>query len=172
MNSSDKKDFADSFALTCLAYEKTFNTEQAKLYFADLAEFHVSDVVRAMTAHRKDSERGRFFPTIADLVHQIKKANKQTDSKHLAELEWSKVIQAASKGAQLKSGDQVSIASLQMIGGIKQVGFALPAELVSLKKAFLESYQSLTSCKADQVPDHLQNAQLLKQQKLMVVKCD
>ena len=34
MDSIDKKQFADQFALTCLAYEKSFNKELASLYFS------------------------------------------------------------------------------------------------------------------------------------------
>lgn len=172
MNKQDKQAFADGYALTCLAYEKKFNPEQAQLYFGDLSEYDVGQVISAMTAHRKDPERGRFFPSIADLIFQINKANKPADLKTLAELEWSKVIAAASRGVALKSSDEISIGSLQMIGGVHLVGYAEQQELARLKKSFIDNYVALTDCKADQVPEHLTNAPKLKQIKMQVIKRD
>jgi len=170
MNKQDKQQFADGYALTCLAYEKKFNPEQAQLYFGDLSEYDVNQVVSAMTSHRKDQDRGRFFPTIADLIFQINKASKPADVKSIAELEWSKVISAASRGVNLKSSDELSIGSLQMIGGSLAVGNADQYELAKLKKSFIDCYLSLSSCRAEQVPEHLANAQQLKQIKTQVIK--
>ncbi len=172
MNKQDKQAFADGYALTCLAYEKKFNPEQANLYFGDLSEYEVSHVVSAMTSHRKDPDRGRFFPSIADLVFQINKASKPVDAKSIAELEWSKVIAAASRGAVFKSDNQIAIGSVQMIGGVRLVGYAEAQELARLKKGFIDCYLSLLDCKAEQVPEHLTNAQQLKQIKMQVVKRD
>lgn len=172
MNKQDKQLFADGYALTCLAYEKKFNLEQANLYFGDLSEYEVRQVVSAITSHRKDPDRGRFFPSIADIIFQINKSSKPVDAKSIAELEWSKVIAAASRGITFKSDDEFAIASLQMAGGVRLVGYAEPQELARLKKSFVDSYLSLSDCKAEQVPEHLNNAQQLKQIKMQVIKRD
>lgn len=172
MNSADKKQFAENFMLTCLAYDKAFKPELANLFFAELSEFDVSQVVHAMTAHRKEPDRGRFFPSISDLVFQINKASKPVDAKSIAELEWSKVISAASRGAVFKSDNEIAAGSVQMIGGVRLVGYAETNELARLKKAFIDCYLSLSDCKAEQVPEHLANAQQLKQIKMQVVKRD
>jgi hypothetical protein len=170
MQKQDKQAFADGYALTCLAYEKKFNPEQAQLYFGDLSEFDISHVINAMTAHRKDPDRGRFFPTISDLIFQINKFRKPVDSKSVAELEWSKVIEAASRGVSLKSSDELSIGSLQIIGGLLTVGNADQYEIGKLKKSFIDCYLSLAACRAEQVPEHLVNAPQIKQIKTQVIK--
>lgn len=172
MNNADKKQFAENFMLTCLAYDKAFKPELANLFLADLAEFDINQVVHAMTAHRKEPDRGRFFPSIADIIFQINKSSKPVDAKSIAELEWSKVIAAASRGIAFKSDNEIAIGSLQMAGGVRLVGYAEPQELARLKKSFVDSYLSLSDCKAEQVPEHLNNAQQLKQIKMQVIKRD
>ncbi len=172
MINTDKKAFADAFSLTCLAYEKTFNPELASLYFAELSEYSAGDVCHAMTCHRRDADRGRFFPSIADIVYQINKYNKSESDHHAVDLEWSKVLRASAKGIKPTECNQYALAALQMVGGVKVVGYAEVADLARLKKTFIDSYKSLVGCSSAQVPGHLSNAIELKQLKQRVVKRD
>jgi hypothetical protein len=168
----DKKQFADHFMLTCLAYDKEFNPELAKLYFADLQEFQDSQVVSAFNQHRKDPDRGRFFPKVADIVYQIQKQSAPIDSASTIELEWSKVIKAVSRGVKPSNCTQETLGALQMVGGVQVVGYADAIELSRIKKAFADSYNALSNCRADEVPEHLHNAVELKQSKMAVIKRD
>lgn len=166
MNTNDRKEFADNFMLTCLAYDKPFKPELAHLYFADLSNYAPEQISQAMSNHRKDPDRGRFFPTVADLVYQL---NKITGSNSAAEMEWQRVLSAAAKG-QSPTGNQVTIGALQMLGGRDRVGYAEPAELNQLRRQFMDNYKNLAECSAAQVPDFLRNALELKQLKQQVVK--
>lgn len=168
MNAEDKKQFADNFMLTCLAYDKSFKAELAYLYFADLSGYEVGKVCQAMSNHRKDPERGRFFPTVADLIYQL---NKITGSGSAAELEWHRVVNFASRGRK-PSGNEFTLAALQMIGGCDKVGYAEPGELQHLRRQFLENYKQISDCSAAQVPTFLSNAAELKQIKQQVIKRD
>jgi len=165
---NDKKQFADHFMLTCLAYEKEFNAEMAKLYFADLQEFTDCDVASAFSQHRKDPDRGRFFPKVADIIFQIQKLSRATDARQLAELEWSKVLRAAAKGLKPKDAAPEAIGALQITGGVKVVGYAEVPELARLKKTFIDSFTALLDCKASEVPGHLENALEIKNKKQQV----
>jgi len=166
---NDKKQFADHFMLTCLAYEKEFKPELAKLYFSDLQEFDDYAVAAAFNAHRKDPDRGRFFPKVADIIHQIRKTDQRTDVRQLAELEWSKVVRAAAKGLKPKDATPEARGALQIAGGVKAVGYAEVTELLRLKKTFIDSFTALLDCKESEVPEHLDNALEIKNKKQQVI---
>lgn len=169
---NDKKQFADHFMLTCLAYEKEFNPEMAKLYFSDLKEFTDYDVVSAFSQHRKDPDRGRFFPKVADIIFQIQKLSRAIDARQLAELEWSKVLRAAAKGLKPKDATPEAIGALQITGGVKVIGYAEVPELARLRKTFIDSFTALQDCKASEVPEHLENALEIKNKKQQVAVRD
>jgi hypothetical protein len=166
---NDKKQFADHFMLTCLAYEKEFKPELAKLYFADLQEFDDSTIAAAFNAHRKDPDRGRFFPKVADIIYQIRKTDQRTDVRQLAELEWSKVLHAAARGIKPKECRPETTGALQLAGGVKAVGYAEPADLARIKKHFVDSFVTLAECKPCEVPEHIESAVQLIQQKQQVI---
>lgn len=169
MIAHDLQKIVEAYSLTCLSYEKAFNKQLLDLFISDLSGFTANQISEALQSHRKDPDRGRFFPKVADIIHQINKAEKQTDAKQIAELEWSKVLYAAARGIKPRDGKQETIGALQITGGVKVVGYAEPAELARLKKTFIDSFVTLSECKAEEVPEHLENAIELKQQKQQVV---
>lgn len=170
MNSTDRKAFADQFMLTCLAYEKSFNPELANLYFSDLSEFSVDSVCQAMTCHRKDPDRGRFFPKPADIIHQINAQSRAAVNPEKLSLLWSSVVKAASRGLAPATTDEYLIAALQMIGGQKAVGYADPVELNRLQKEFSANYAAIASASANDLPRHLGNIDKLIAMKTGLVK--
>lgn len=158
-----RKKFADEFLLTCLAYEKEFKTELANLYFADLERYGIEPLVSAMRQHRLDPDRGRFFPKVADLVYQIGLQNKKPDT--TPELEWFKVLKAAGNGRKPATDNQATLAALQMVGGCNAVGYAEQADLVRLKRSFMDAYKAIEQASANDLPPELENISALIAQK-------
>lgn len=172
MTKNDKPEFAKAITSCYMAFDKQPSEEQMRIYFDLLSGYQVSDVCSAFRKHITDSDRGRFFPKVADIVYQIEKQNKPQDLKQAAELEWSKVLAAASKGIKPANCSEISVGALSMIGGVSVVGYAEPAELARLRKYFFDCYESLSTCSTNQVPSHIENALEIKQQKQQVAKRD
>ncbi len=160
---SIRKKFADEFLLTCLAYEKEFKTELANLYFSDLERYGIDQLVSAMRQHRLDPDRGRFFPKVADLVYQIGLQNKKPDT--TPELEWFKVLKAASNGRNPATDNQATLAALQMVGGCNAIGYAEQSNLERLKRSFMDAYKAIEQASANDLPPELENISALIAQK-------
>lgn len=158
-----RKKFADEFLLTCLAYEKEFKTELANLYFADLQNYSMDQVVSALRSHRTDPDRGRFFPKVADVVYQITLQNKNPDT--TPELEWFKVLKAAANGRKPITSNQTTLAALQMVGGCNAVGYAEQSNIERLKRSFMDAYKAIEQASANDLPPELENISALIAQK-------
>lgn len=52
----------------CVVYDKPSTTDLKRLYWDDLGHLPIDAIEQAMRAHRRDPERGRFFPRPADLL--------------------------------------------------------------------------------------------------------
>lgn len=153
----NKKRFADQFMLTCLAYEKDFNTALANLYFSDLSDYSDDQVCTAMERHRKDAERGRFFPKVADIIYQINgtaKTRADADESQ-AELEWSKIYAAACNGNEPANISVEARSALRSIGGAHKVGYTLEKDIPFLKREFMALRKSLVNCSSDQIDDSI-----------------
>ena len=71
--------------------EKQISAQLAKMYWEDLKEFSNEDLEAMFRAHRRDPDRGRFFPKPADLLAKAAKAG----PKHLAaDAAWSIALQS------------------------------------------------------------------------------
>lgn len=165
---SNNKAIADAFAACCITYDQTFSVEKAKVYASMLDGYSADEISQAFRAHMTDSERGRFFPKPADIIHQINQA--KTKSGGSISLLWAQVVKSASKGLQPKTDDQVMLAALQLIGGVKVVGYAEPSELVRLQREFEKSYQAIEKATAQDLPSHLSNIEALKAAKTGLIK--
>lgn len=170
MTKNDKIKFAEAFVACCMAFDKQVNEDQLRVYFEMLAEYQADDVSKAFRSHIKDSDRGRFFPKVADIIYQIEKLNAKPDLRSIAELEWAKVVKASSQGRKPATPDQFTLAALQMIGGAHAVGYAEIKELAGLKNAFISGYSALHNAQAKDLPQHLENIEQLKQIKTGLVK--
>ena len=89
-------------------YGKEISPALAEMYFSDLSEFSIEAIEAAMTAHRKDSDRGRFFPKVADLIDklELKRVAYET-SKHPA-LVAERNAQNALRLVRSKGGSDVA----------------------------------------------------------------
>lgn len=75
MTPEDRGPFAKALTKLGTAYGHTdrnaIPTETVVLYFDLLANYSLAAVRHALHAHAMDPDRGRFFPKVADIVHQI-----------------------------------------------------------------------------------------------------
>lgn len=65
--SNNKKRFSDLMDDLGTVYDRELTTNLKRLYWNDLADISMDDIEAAMSAHRRDPERGRFFPKPADI---------------------------------------------------------------------------------------------------------
>lgn len=65
---SDKARFSALMDDLGLIYDKDVSVTLKKLYWDDLGHFPIEVIESAMQAHRRDRDRGRFFPKPADLM--------------------------------------------------------------------------------------------------------
>jgi hypothetical protein len=75
MDQPDKFRFAQALIAMGEMYGKELTAPMTQMYFDDLSEFSLEKVLAAMTAHRKDSDRGRWFPKVADLIDKLETKN-------------------------------------------------------------------------------------------------
>ena len=92
MEMTDKKRFAQALVTTAELYGKELSKGLAELYFQDLVAYPIDDVLNAMTRHRRDPERGQYWPKPADLIRQL-----EGDSESQAMQAWSRTWQAVGR---------------------------------------------------------------------------
>ena len=117
--------------------EKQLPTAVAKMYWEDLKNFSNEDLEAMFRAHRRDPDRGRFFPKPADL---LAKAAKEAGPKHLAaDAAWSVALQSFDESA--------SIVWTKEIGKARSV--ALPVwnsgDKIGARMAFKSAYDAILS---------------------------
>lgn len=72
---SDKQRFSNMMDDLALIYGREVTPALKRIYWDDLSACRIDILEAAASAHRKDSERGRFFPKPADLIAQVEKAS-------------------------------------------------------------------------------------------------
>lgn len=163
MNAHDLQKIVEAYSITCLSYEKAFNKQLLDLFISDLSCYSAQQISQALQDHRLDPDRGRFFPKVADLVYQIGLQNKKPDT--TPELEWFKVLKAAGNGRKPVTDNEATLAALQMVGGCNAIGYAEQADLVRLKRSFMDAYKAIEQASANDLPPELENISALIAQK-------
>lgn len=67
----NKEEIAKVTNWLCTAYNRTIGAELLDIMLADYRDMSYQQFMEAAQAHRKDVERGRFFPSLADIRYQI-----------------------------------------------------------------------------------------------------
>lgn len=171
MSKLDRKTFAQVFSTTCLAYEKPFNKELAELFYSDLSGVDTDSVVSAFASHRRHTERGRFFPKVADIFYQIEGSEKQQSENidNQAELQWSAILAASINGREPENLSIEARSCLRSIGGCHKVGYTLEKDLPFLKRDFIALFKSIAAATSDQIDDSIPLSLELKNKKMQVV---
>lgn len=87
---SDKQRFSDLLDDLGLIYDREVSVNLKRLYWEDLGGFPIAAIEAACQAHRRDRDRGRFFPKPADLLARI-----GGDAAHIpAEAAWAIALES------------------------------------------------------------------------------
>ena len=90
MSKPDKQRFSDLLDDLGLIYDKDVSVNLKRLYWEDLGGFPIAAIEAACQAHRRDRDRGRFFPKPADLLARI-----GGDAAHIpAEAAWAIALES------------------------------------------------------------------------------
>lgn len=137
MDQRDKGRFAQALIAMGEMYDKDVSQALAAMYFDDLALHSVDQVLEAMTAHRKDPGRGRFFPKVADLVAKLQPS--QADAALLA---WTEVPALLRNSRAARSSNPLTEAVVRDLGGWIALGQKSAADLVWVEKEFARRYET------------------------------
>lgn len=136
METSDKRIFAENLIGMGEVYDRKISPAAAAIYFDDLKDYPLADVLAAFSAHRKDSDRGRFFPKVADLLDKLQATTEQT-----AMLAWSEMLPLLKDSQRAISADPVTERVIQDLGGWTRVAHTDTDKLVWVEKEFVRRYQ-------------------------------
>lgn len=90
MSKPDKQRFSELLDDLGLIYDKEVSVTLKRLYWEDLGGFPIAAIEAACQAHRRDRDRGRFFPKPADLLARI-----GGDAAHIpAEAAWAIALES------------------------------------------------------------------------------
>lgn len=71
MSKPDKQRFSEAMDDLGVIYDKDISVTMKRIYWDDLGQFPIDALEAAIKAHRRDSDRGRFFPRPADILARL-----------------------------------------------------------------------------------------------------
>jgi len=71
MSKPDKQRFSELLDDLGAIYDKEVSVNLKRLYWEDLGQYPIAAIEAACQAHRRDRDRGRFFPKPADLLARL-----------------------------------------------------------------------------------------------------
>lgn len=71
MSKPDKQRFSEAMDDLGVIYDKDISVAMKRIYWDDLGQFPIDALEAAIKAHRRDSDRGRFFPRPADILARL-----------------------------------------------------------------------------------------------------
>ena len=77
---SDKHRFSSLMDDLGLIYDKPVSVDLKRLYWEDLGHLPLAMIAQAMQAHRRDPERGRWWPKPADPLSRCRDGQRDTSS--------------------------------------------------------------------------------------------
>lgn len=133
MFNPDKQRFSELLDEMGVIYEKKeVPATLKKLYWEDLEQFPMAAIEAAFKAHRRDPERGRFFPKIADLIARIGNAS------HIpADSAWAIALESMDEDRTILWTDEIERAR-EAARPIWDIGDKYGARL-----AFVKAYEAI-----------------------------
>lgn len=140
MSKIDPHRDAIAVALTMAAeyYRQVVPPLTLRTMVEDLAEFALEDIKRAIVLHRKDPERGRFFPLSADLMPYL-----SSSPEDAARTAWDRALEAARRHGKYSgvNFDDVRItACIEAMGGWVRLCSLTLDEMPFRQRDFVERY--------------------------------
>ena len=120
----------------------------------------------AINLHMQDSDRGRFFPKIADFSHKLQK--NELSAEERAEIAWSELerkIRTEGSYGSLKLEDKVAIAAVKGFTSWKDICMMDTAKMTWAKKEFMSLYGTYDKAPLESLPKSLPGRIELEQAK-------
>lgn len=106
MNECDKTEFKQLMEEICAEYDREFKP-LLDPYWRKLSPIMDIETLRgAIDAHSMDSDRGRFFPKVADIMHQIEKVS-QGDDRPDADEAWAICLQSYDENVTVSITEEI-----------------------------------------------------------------
>lgn len=133
------------------------------IYVSDLAHLNPGDLAPAIAKHRRDPERGRWWPTPADILAHVPRAPSLSDHD---EGIWDAVIARVAGGrytfADIPGMEPCHGAALALVGGSWKLRTATEGpELGGMRKRFLASCRASRDRAALQIAAHVEPLQIV-----------
>jgi len=109
----EAKEFADLLLATAETFDKKLSDAAIEIYWQVLKNLSIEEFRYGLMAHLEDSERGRFMPRPADILHFA-------HPKRTALVAWAEVVEAMDRyGAyqSVKFADTIAAAVVRDMGG-------------------------------------------------------
>lgn len=115
MRENDKARFIELLTATAAVYGKDLIPAVIELYWEDLEDLSFEEVATGLARHRKEPERGHFWPTPGDVIRHI-----HGDPETRALLAWTKFVATAERVGAYRSvafDDPYLMAVVEDMGG-------------------------------------------------------
>jgi hypothetical protein len=132
-----KQRFSDLMDELGTIYEREVSVTLKKLYWEDLPKGAFAQIEAAFHAHRRDPDRGRFFPKPADLIAKMQIL--RTDQRPDADEAWALALDTFDEAATVCVTDEI----LEAVGAAKSVWNI--GDTVGARMAFKAAYGRLVS---------------------------
>ena len=170
MDSSDKKDFAQTMQLAAILYDKELDQSLLRAYFEFLEDYSVQQIKAAVKAHCVGTgTESKFFPKVADITAQIRGSKKQTEQaeQFSAEAAWLSIPKAISGVGVYRVPqfhDPVTAACVSVMKWKSLCSMTEKDEVWKMKE-FVELYQNLKNKPLDQLPNNIQGLESIQEMK-------
>jgi DNA-binding NarL/FixJ family response regulator len=136
MIKSDFSRFASAIAAVMDLYDKPISEAAAMLWWTALEQYPIDQVERAITAHTRDPERGRYAPRPADLIAAM--ADHAENPWPSPDEAWAIALTASDERASVVWCDEIA----QALGAAQSV--LSMGDEVGARMAFRDAYRRLT----------------------------
>lgn len=167
MNDSNKKEFSEIMLAMGEIYNKTLTKTLMGIYFDDLSNFSIDQILKSLKKHRLDPKQGQFFPKPADIMRNID-GERQT-SEDRAMLAWMEVEQAIGRvGAygSLNLEDKQALMAVKHMGSWQQLCHTDRDKLGFKRQEFIANYKALENTPLEALPNSLAGIEELSNQRL------
>lgn len=157
MTDADKGAFAALITDALAYWRQDVSAFVLRVWWDGCRGFDLEQVGKALSAHAADAERGRFPPTLADIVRQLQ--GTQTDRSLLA---WGKVLdamQTVGAYASVAFDDPAIHAAVLDLGGWPTVCRSTVDDLPHLQRRFCAGHKAFAARPTQDVIGYLVGAQ-------------
>jgi len=156
MDSSNKKEFAQTISAVGEMYDKKISTSLMRMYFESLIDYSIDNIKKGLSNHSLDPKHGTFFPKPADIVRNID-GGRQTQEDR-AMIAWMEIEAAVSRvGAYgvLDIEDKKALLAVKNMGSWKQLCHTDRDKMSFKRQEFVKNYNALSNTPVENLPKNL-----------------